>query len=83
MPKRKTRDKVEDLVGQLIQSELERELTKRVRRAKAKAVRQSAKLREYLQLPYVRDDDVVEAEVIEQQSADNEDSTLKKTSFDG
>ena len=83
MPKRKTRDKVEDLVGQLIQSELERELTKRVRRAKAKAVRQSAKLREYLQLPYVRDDDVVEAEVIEQQSADNEDSTLKKTLFDG
>jgi len=83
MPKRKTRDKVEDLVGQLIQSELERELTKRVKRAKAKAVRQSAKLREYLQLPYVRDDDVVEAEVIEQQSVDNEDSTLKKTSFDG
>lgn len=83
MPKRKTRDKVEDLVGQLIQSELERELAKRVRRAKAKAVRQSAKLREYLQLPYVRDDDVVEAEVIEQQSVDNEDSTLKKTLFDG
>jgi len=75
MVKRK-RDKVEDLVGQLIQSELERELTKRVKRAKAKAVRQSAKLREFLQLPYVRDDEVVEAEVIEPQPADGEESSL-------
>ncbi len=74
---------VEDLIGQLIQSELERELTKRVKRAKVKAVRQSAKLREYLQLPYVRDDEVVEAEVVESQLATDEDSTLKKTSLDG
>ncbi|NIN91583.1 hypothetical protein GTO36_01010 [bacterium] len=74
---------VEDLIGQLIQSELERELTKRVKRAKVKAVRQSAKLREYLQLPYVRDDEVVEAELVESQLATDEDSTLKKTSLDG
>jgi hypothetical protein len=79
---RRKKEKVEDLIGQLIQSELERELTKQVKRAKTKAVRQAAKLREYLQLPYVRDDEVVEAEVVEQ-SADNEDSTLKKTSPDG
>ena len=81
---RRKKSKVEDLVGQLIQSELERELAKRVKRAKAKAVKQSARLREYLQLPYVRDDEVIEAQVVEEHPAEGEDgSGIKKTSFDG
>ena len=81
MPRKKT--KVEDFVGQLIQSELERELAKRVKRAKKRAVREAGKLKEYLRLPYVEESEVIEAQVVEQQPADNEDSTLKKTPFDG
>jgi DNA-directed RNA polymerase beta subunit len=85
MAKRK-QSKVEDLVGQLIQSELESQLSRMVKKAKKRAVRESAKLKEFLQLPYVKDSEVIDAEVVELQLADGESSnpSIKKTSsFDG
>ena len=82
MPGKKS--KVEDLVGQLIQSELETHLSRMVKKAKKKAVRESARLKEYLQLPYVKNSEIVEAEVVEENPAEGEDgSSIKKTSFDG
>ena len=64
--------KIDDLVDQLIQSSLESRLSKLARRAKRKAVKESAKLKEYLQLPHIKNDEIVEAEVIEPQSAEDE-----------
>jgi hypothetical protein len=80
---KRKKGKVEDLVGQLIQSELETHLSRMVKKAKKKAVRESAKLKDFLQLPYVKESEVVEAEVVEPQTADSESSALKKTSLDG
>lgn len=79
---KKGKTRVEDLVGQLIQNELEGQLSRMVKKAKKRAVRESAKLKEYLQLPYVRDE-VIEAEVVEEQPAEGENPSIKKTPFDG
>jgi hypothetical protein len=74
---------VEDLIGQLINSELESHLSRMVKRARKRAVRESAKLKEFLQLPYVKDSEIIEAEVIEEEPKGEEGSALKKTSFTG
>jgi len=80
MPKKKT----EDLIAQLIQSKLETQLTRMVKKAKKRAVRESGKLKEFLQLPYVRDSEVIDAEVVEEHPAEGEDSSsLKKNSLGG
>ncbi len=77
------KDKVESLVAQFIQSELESQLSRMVKKAKKRAVRESAKLKDFLQLPYVKESEVIEAEVVEPQTADSENSALKKTPLDG
>jgi hypothetical protein len=82
MAKRK-KGKVEDLIGQLIQSELESHLSRMVKKSKKRAVRESAKLKDYLQLPYVKESEFVEAEVVEGQPEEDESAStgIKKNSF--
>jgi hypothetical protein len=79
---RRKKDKVENLVSQLIKNELEAQLTKMVRKAKRKAVREAGKLNEVLQLEYRPDGGFVEAEVIESQASEVEQPEVKKTDGD-
>ena len=80
----KKNKKAEDLIAQLIQNELETHLSRMVKKAKKRAVRESAKLKEYLQLPYVKDE-VIEAEIVEPHPEEGEGSnpSIKKTSLEG
>jgi hypothetical protein len=77
MAKRK-KDKVENLVGQLIKNEVEAQLAKMVRKAKAKALREAGKLNEVLRLEYHKNEGFVEAEVIEPQTSGVEQTEGKK-----
>ena len=61
MGKRK-RDKVEQLVGQLIKSELEAQLSRLVRKARKKANREASKLNDTLRLEYREGEGFVDAE---------------------
>ncbi len=81
MTKRK-KDKVEDLVGQLIRNELESQLAKMVRRAKKKAAREAGKLNEMLQLEYHKGEGFVEAEYQESKPSEAEQPEVKKTNGD-
>jgi len=47
--------KVEKLIEQLIANQLEAHLTKLVRKSRKKAEREKAKLKEFLQLPLIKD----------------------------
>jgi len=59
------KDKVGSLVAQLIRNELETQLTKMVRKARKRALREAGKLNETRRLEYRKDEGFVEAEVIE------------------
>ncbi len=78
MAKRK-KDKIEDLVGQLIWHELEAQLFRMVTKAKKKAFREANKLNEVLRLEYHRNEgfEIHEAEVIEPLEEENQE--VKKT----
>ncbi len=76
---KRQRTKIDSLVDQIIQSEVENRLAKMARQAKRRSIKESTKLREFLQLPYVKDD-IVEAEVIEPEAAGSGDSEVKKNS---
>jgi len=73
------KDKVENLVAQLIRSELEGQLAKMVRKAKRKALREASKLGETLKLEYHKDEGFVEAEYQEVQASEVEHQEVKKT----
>ncbi len=70
--------KVEKLIDQLIANQLEAHLTKLVRKSRKKAEREKAKFKEYLQLPLIRDSEIIEAQY-EEIPAKDSDTDLKKT----
>jgi len=70
--------KVEKLIEQLIANQLEAHLTKLVRNSRRKAEREKAKLKDFLQLPLIKDEDIVEAEYDEAPTKEPE-ADLKKT----
>jgi len=61
MAKRK-RDKVEQLVGELIKNELEAQPARMVRKARRKAGREVGKLNDMLRLEYRKDEGFVDAD---------------------
>jgi hypothetical protein len=70
--------KVEKLIEQLIANHLETHLTRMVRKSKKRAEREKAKLKDFLQLPLIKDSEIIEAEY-EETPDKNSDSDLKKT----
>jgi hypothetical protein len=62
MAGRKKRDRVENLVSQLIKNELEAQLAKMVRKAQRRATREAGKLNDTLRLEYRKDEGFVDAE---------------------
>lgn len=70
--------KVEKLIEQLIANQLEAHFTKLVRNSKRKAEREKAKFKDFLQLPLIKDEDIVEAEYDEAPTQEPE-ADLKKT----
>lgn len=70
--------KVEKLIEQLIATQLEAHLTKLVRKSKKKAEREKAKLKDFLQLPLIKDEDIIEAEY-EETPGKTLEADLKKT----
>jgi len=62
---KKKKDKVEQLVGQLIKNELEAQLSRMVRKARKRAGREAGKLNDMLRLEYRKDEGFVDAEVVE------------------
>jgi len=79
MPKTK---KVEKLIEQLIANQLETHLTRLVRKSKKRAEREKAKLKDFLQLPLIKDSEIIVAEYQESQSSGVEHQELKKTEAD-
>jgi len=67
---KKKRDKVEQLVGELIKNELEAQLARMVRKARRKAGREAGKLNDMLQLEYWKDSGFVDADY--QEGSDGE-----------
>ncbi|MFX0198037.1 MAG: hypothetical protein ACFFCW_18105 [Candidatus Hodarchaeota archaeon] len=65
MARKRRKNKVEDLIGQLIKSELEAQLSRMVRKARKKAIREAGKLNGMLRLEYRKDEGFVDAEVID------------------
>jgi len=82
MAKRK-RDKVEQLVGQLIKSELETQLSRLVRKAKRKALRETGKFNDMLRLEYHKEEGFTEAEIIDEPPEMEKVEELKKTEDGG
>jgi len=70
--------KVEKLIEQLIANQLEAHPTKLVRKSRKRAEREKEKLKDFLQLPLIKDDDIIEAEYEETPSQAPE-ADLKKT----
>ncbi len=70
--------KVEKLIEQLIANQLEAHLTKLVRKSRKRAEREKAKLKDFLQLPLIKDEDIIEAEYEETPDKTLE-AHLKKT----
>jgi len=70
--------KVEKLIEQLIANQLETHLTRMVRKSKKRAEREKAKLKEFLQLPLIKDEDIIEAEY-EETPGKTLGADLKKT----
>lgn len=72
------RKKVDKLIEQLIANQLEAHLTKLVRNSKKRVEREKAKLKDFLQLPLIKDEDIIEAEYEEAPTQEPE-ADLKKT----
>jgi hypothetical protein len=70
--------KVEKLIEQLIANQLEAHLTNLVRKSRKKAEREKAKLKDFLQLPLIKDEDILEAEY-EEAPTQAPEADLKKT----
>jgi hypothetical protein len=73
------RKKVEKLIEELIGNHLETHLTRMVRKSKKRAEREKAKLKDFLQLPLIKDSEIIEAEYAEVQPSEAEHPEVKKT----
>jgi len=73
--------KIDKLIEQLISNQLEAHLTRLVRKSKKKAEREKGKLRDFLQLPLIKDEEIVDAEFTE--GAKEPEVTVKKTGDGG